>query len=69
MREGPKAVLDNVELTELHRVFEDVCAELEIGLDQSRRDEVATVVMDIAQRGERDYRAIRQRAIIALTNR
>jgi hypothetical protein len=68
MREAPNSVLDDVELAALHRIYDDICTELNIGSDQPRRDEVAATVMDIAQTGERDYGAIHQRAVIKLTN-
>ena len=69
MRERPYLSLDGAELTELHRVYLDVCTELGVGSDEWRRNEVASVVMDLAQGGERDPSAIRQRTKRKLTNR
>ena len=68
MREKLDSALDNVELGELYRIYQEICFQLEIGADHSRRDEVAAVVMDIAQGGERDYDAIRKRTVIKLTS-
>lgn len=40
-------VLGSIELTELHRIYKDVCNELDIvPTDEWRRDVVAAVVMD-----------------------
>jgi hypothetical protein len=62
--------LDDVELSQLHRIYDEVCRELEIGVaDQWRRDEVAAVIMDLANGGERNVGAIHQRAVLKLTNR
>jgi hypothetical protein len=35
-----------------------ICTELRIGSDRTRRDEVAAVIMDLAETGERDATAI-----------
>ena len=69
MREKPNMSLDNDELTELHQIYTDLCTELGVSPDDALRIEVAAVVMDQAQAGDRDYSAIRQRTKLKLTNR
>ncbi len=64
----PIDVFDNIELSQLHQILNDVCCELDIGADKARRDEVAATIMELARNGERDIGAIRQRAVIKLTN-
>ena len=54
-------VLGSIELTELHRIYTDVCNELDIvPTDEWRRDVVAAVVMDLVHSGEREMGAIHQ---------
>jgi hypothetical protein len=60
---------DSVELSELHRIYLEVCKELEVGPDQSRRDEVAAAVMHVAQGGGIDPGALHQRVMLLLMNR
>jgi hypothetical protein len=67
MRE-PKSSFDSLQLSELHRIYQDICNELNIGADQVRRDEVAAVIMDLANAGENDVAAIHQRAVTRLSN-
>ena len=70
MREPPNTVLNSSELLDLQLVYQTVCAELEILVDDDwRREEVAATVMRLANAGERDPRAIHQRAVMLLTNR
>ena len=61
-------ILDYRQLSELHRKYEDICTELNVGSDRARRDEVAAVIMDLAKTGERDAGALHQKAIIKLGN-
>jgi hypothetical protein len=68
MRDLLALSLDSAQLTALHRIFLDICTELDVGADEWRREEVATVVMDLARRGERDVSAIRQRTKLKLVN-
>jgi hypothetical protein len=68
MSQKPNGMLDNGELTELHRVYVDVCAELGVSSDDERRSQVANAVMVLAETGERDYSAIRQRTKLILMN-
>jgi hypothetical protein len=67
MRE-PKGSFDSWQLSELHRIYQDICNDLHIGADQVRRDEVAAVIMDLANAGENDVAAIHQRAVTRLSN-
>ena len=70
MGERPNLYIDSFELTELHREYMDVCNELGIpGQGEMRRDEVATVVMDLAHAGESDAQSIHQRTLSKLANR
>jgi hypothetical protein len=55
------ASFDNLQLSELHRIYEDICYELRIGANQARRDEVAALVMDLAKAGELDISALHSR--------
>jgi hypothetical protein len=64
----PIASFDSWQLSELHRIYEDICYELHIGADQARRDEVATIIMELANAGEHDAGAIHQRAVVKLSN-
>jgi hypothetical protein len=68
MRERQTLSMDSVQLSELHRVYLDICTELGVDLDEWRRNEIATVVMDLAQAGECDLSAIRQRAKLKIAN-
>ena len=56
----------------LRVVFENVCAELELGVtafDWSRREKLALIMLGIAHEGERDTAIIQRKALDVMLKR
>jgi len=67
----PSSVFDSTQLLALQQAYFDVCSDL--GVDNSEqhlhlRNRIAVLVVKLASTGERDFEAIRRRAVMQMRN-